>query len=448
MHGSKGGDSLTDRVLDAAERTAIAAGADARAMAISCLLDWTACTIAGAREPLVDRLVADAAEFGRPGDMPLIGRAERMGLRESVLINGAAGHALDYDDTLRAMVGHPTVPIAPALFGLAAHLGTSGRDLVTAHVLAIEIASRVSRMIAPDHYLRGYHNTATTGAIGAAAGSAWLLDLDREQRASAIGLAATRAAGLKASFGTEAKPLNPGWAALVGLTAAQWAARGYEGAADAFGHPTGIRAWSDAFDPDAGLADGAPYILDVRFKRYAACGGIHPTIEAALKLRREYGLTPDDIARVTVRVDHDMDGTCNKQQVTTGLEAKFSLRMVSAMILSGIDTSVTENFSDAVMARPALRALFDRTEVSLIDGRDSMIGDIIVETRDGRALQSTVDFGRPDPVAEMRSVRPKFAALATPRLGKDRAAVLAGAIEGLESLSSVIPLLEAARRPD
>jgi len=448
MHGSKGGDSLTDRVLDAAERTAIAAGADARAMAISCLLDWTACTIAGAREPLVDRLVADAAEFGRPGDMPLIGRAERMGLRESVLINGAAGHALDYDDTLRAMVGHPTVPIAPALFGLAAHLGTSGRDLVTAHVLAIEVASRVSRMIAPDHYLRGYHNTATTGAIGAAAGCAWLLDLDREKRASAIGLAATRAAGLKASFGTEARPLNPGWAALVGLTAAQWAARGYEGAADVLGHPTGIRAWSDAFDPDAALADGVPHILDVRFKRYAACGGIHPTIEAVLKLRRDRGLAPDDIARVTLSVDRDMDGTCNKQQVTTGLEAKFSLRMVSAMIFCGIDTSVPENFSDAVMARPAVRALFDRTDVDLIEGRDSMIGDVMVETRDGRALQSAVDFGRPDPVAEMRSVRPKFAALVAPRLGDDRAATLAGAIEGLEGLSSLPSLLEAARRPD
>jgi len=443
MHGSSTAITLTDQILDAAERLALSADADARAMAVACMFDWTACAIAGASEPLVDKLVADAIEFGRPGDFPILGRSETVGLREAVLINGAASHALDYDDTLRAMIGHPSVPIMPALVGLAAYLGTSGADLITAYIFAVEVGSRVTMAIAPDHYLRGYHNTSTSGAIGAAAGCAWLLGLDRAQRASAIGLAATRAAGLKASFGTEAKPLNPGWAALVGLTAAQWAARGYEGPSDALGHQTGIRAWSQDFNPAAALADGPPKVLGIRFKRYAACGGIHPTIEAALQLRRDYRLAPEDIARATVFADSDMDGTCNKQQVATGLEAKFSLRMVTAMVLADLDTSLPENFSDSVIARPLLRDLFDRTTVDLIQGRDSMIGDVVVETSDGRRLQSTFDFGKVDPVAEMQSVRPKFVALTAPKLGEQRASRLAAIIEGLESRPSVTAMLAA-----
>ena len=443
MHGSSTALGLTDQILDAAERTALSADTAARAMTVGCMFDWIACAIAGASEPLVDKLVADAIEFGRPGDFPVLGRSETVGLREAVLINGAASHALDYDDTLRAMIGHPSVPIMPPLVGLASHLGTPGADLITAYIYAVEVGSRVTMAIAPDHYLRGFHNTATSGAIGAAAGCARLLGLDRAQRASAIGLAATRAAGLKASFGTEAKPLNPGWAALVGLTAAQWAARGYEGASDALGHRTGIRAWSQDFNPAAALAEGPPHVMGIRFKRYAACGGIHPTIEAALQLQREHRLAPEDIGSATVLADSAMDGTCNKQEVATGLEAKFSLRMVTAMVLADIDTSVPENFSDSVMARPLLRDLFDRTTVNLLEGRDSMIGDVVVETVDGRKLQSTFDFGKPDPVAEMQSVRPKFRALAAPKLGERRASKLAALIESLESLPSVTAMLAA-----
>src|SRR6266851_8715587 len=92
---------------------------DIRTLARQCLLDWLAVTLAGSREEL-SRILADQAieEGGRPA-ASLIGRDAKISAQQAALVNGAASHALDYDDVNMAMGGHPTVPIVPALLALA-----------------------------------------------------------------------------------------------------------------------------------------------------------------------------------------------------------------------------------------------------------------------------------------------------------------------------------------
>lgn len=444
------GGTLTRQVLAAARQTAATAGQPARDMAAACLLDWTGCAVAGATDPLVDKLVADALEFGAPGVMPLVGRAEQVGLREVVLVNGAAGHALDYDDGLYAMIAHPSVTVAPALLGLSAHLGRSGAELVSAWVLALEFGGRTGLALSYSHYRRGFHGTGTVGAMAVAAGCGALLRLDEGHQACAIGLAATRAAGLKASFGTEAKPLHAGWGALIGLTAAQWAARGYTGAPDVFGNPAGLAAFTDDFDPARALAEGEPHILGVQFKRFASCGLTHQMIAAIHKLRDEMAtspekIAPENIARVTVRVLTGAGQTCNLQAVSTGLEAKFSLRMVAAMALSGIDLGDPASFADAVAVRPDLQALMGRITVELRDELTEWQGEVVVETIGGEHFSSSVDMAKSDPAEQRRAVRPKFEALAGQRLGAVRAQELGARITAIDSAEPVAGLLEAMR---
>ena len=146
----------------------------------------------------------------------------------AAIVNGAASHALDFDDVNLAMPGHPSVAILPALLALAEERGSSGADVLTAFVAGYELQCRIGRTIAPGHYDGlGFHATATVGSFGAAASCAHLLRLDADQFATALGIAGTQAAGLKSMFGTMCKPLHAGKAAYHGVMAAKLAARGF-----------------------------------------------------------------------------------------------------------------------------------------------------------------------------------------------------------------------------
>src|SRR4051794_21131052 len=145
--------------------------ADVRRAARHCILDWIGCTIAGQDEPLAsilrDELIDVAGAVAGP--CRLVGRPEAVSLLDAALINGAAGHALDFDDTNLTMSGHPTVPVLPAVLALADVLGSSGRDIVTALVVGTEVEVRLNLVLGGGHYARGWHTTGTLGVVGAAA---------------------------------------------------------------------------------------------------------------------------------------------------------------------------------------------------------------------------------------------------------------------------------------
>ena len=100
--------------------------AEALEVARHCLLDYLGVALAGSSEPLVHSLVAVAAQGGVSDETGLIGRSERVSKLNAALINGASAHALDYDDTHITMMGHPTVPVMPAVMALCESTGASG----------------------------------------------------------------------------------------------------------------------------------------------------------------------------------------------------------------------------------------------------------------------------------------------------------------------------------
>src|SRR5579883_3449913 len=187
---------------------------EALAVARHCLLDWLGCALAGSQEPLAAILRDEVVESGGPATV--LGTFLRTTPRAAALVNGAAGHALDFDDTHTDMNGHPTAPVLPAALALAEALDASGERLLAAYVAGIEVECRLGLYIGPEHYARGWHATGTLGTVGAAAAAAHLLGLDEKGWRTGLNLAATQAAGLKASFGSMAKPLHAGRAASDG----------------------------------------------------------------------------------------------------------------------------------------------------------------------------------------------------------------------------------------
>ena len=420
---------------------------ETRSWARQCILDYLACGIAGASDELTTILVAELQEQGGHPTATILGRAARLPAAAAALINGAAAHALDFDDVNLAMPGHPSVAILPALLALAEERGSTGADVLTAFVAGYELQCRVGRIIAPGHYDGlGFHATATVGSFGSAAACAHLLRLDAERYATALGIAGTQAAGLKSMFGTMCKPLHAGKASYHGLMGAKLAMRGFTSRADVIECAQGFaRTHSPDFHPERALETPAHgwYIRSNLFKYHAACYMVHASIEAARKLREQNGVTPDRVASIRVRLEESCDRICNIQAPVTGLEAKFSLRLATAMGLSGIDTGRLSTYSEQVATDTALVRLRDKVALDFQTGIPNTFAEIDLLLTDGTRLRAQHDAGIPaaDTADQGRRLETKCAGLVEPVLGAQRCVALIAAVRGFEGLATVRPLM-------
>ena len=410
------------------------------------LLDWIAVTLAGAGEPLVGML-ADAYGGGDGLPCTLVGLRARARPHDAALINGSAGHALDFDDVAQRMAGHPSVPVVPAALALAQVRGARGLDLLRAIVVGHEVESRVGEMVSPGHYVHGFHATGTVGTFGAAGACASLAGLDANAVANAIGLAATQAAGLKSMFGTMAKPLHAGKAAMNGLMAAQLAERGFTAHTGALECAQGfaltqspeIGAFALPIDTRGGFA-----IESTLFKYHAACYLTHSTIEAVRTLRETHGVGLDALGAMTVRVAGHHRGVCDIETPRTGLNVKFSIRHLAALALDGADTAALDLYSDATALDERVGRARARVELVVEPSGAREDATVTLKTRDGRTLEASANVAIPaaDLDAQWRRLVGKARSIAAPVLGDARFERMVSAVRGLADAPDLNPLLE------
>lgn len=422
---------------------------EAREAARHCLLDFLGCALAGSREPLSEILVREVAQNEDSSQAGLIGRDERATLRSAALVNGAAAHALDFDDTHIAM-GHPSVPVLPALLALAEQSDAAGPDFLAALVAGIELECRLGLLLGPKHYAAGFHSTGTFGTFGAAAACAHLLGLDEDAWLHAMGLAGTQAAGLKSGFGTMAKPFHAGAAASAGLLAATLARGGFVAQPAILEVEQGFAATHAGGEPTAEALAAQPEHLLIRetlFKYHAACYLTHAAIEAAGALRERHGLDPEKIQSVEVRVNPALLGVCNIEAPATGLEGKFSLRATTALALLAKDTGDPALYVDATMVDPDVVALRDRVRVTTTPDFGATQARVSIETQSGKS-EHELDTGVPasDLAAQGGKLRAKFALLATPALDPSGAESLSDAVQGIEDRTSMKDFMALACR--
>ena len=407
------------------------------------ILDWFACTLAGATEPLTDILCEELCDGS--GTNGIVGRTEKAGLIDSALINGSASHALDFDDVSSAMGGHPTVAIFPAVLALAEQSGASGKDVITSFVAGYEASCRVGQLAMPSHYLKGFHATGTVGAFGAAAASAKLMGLNADQTALAFGIAGAQAAGLKSMFGTMTKPFHAGKSAANGLMAARLAARGFTANDEVLETDQGFLA-TQSQETGKELRDVAPgqHIRKNLYKYHAACYLTHSGIEVTKKLAAQHQITPDKVDSIQIHVPEGHLKVCNILSPTTGLETKFSLRHTQAFALHGYDTAVLDTYSDKNANDARLRATREKVSV-VADIEPGTRTQVDISTSSGNTYSDHIDVGIPaDDLGEQQTkLDEKFMSLASSRLGAEKAQRLKehlGALEQEDTLSSILDL--------
>jgi 2-methylcitrate dehydratase PrpD len=420
------------------------------------VLDWVGVTVAGAAEPsslLLQQFVADE------GSIPVsraLGTDLVLSARQAALVNGAAGHALDFDDM--GLGGtHPSAAILPAVFALAEKHNVGGLRLAEALLAGYQALARISYACGWSAYRRGFHSTGTVGTFGAAVGCAKLLGLDRDRAITTLGLAATQAAGLKVTFGTMAKHLNAGKAAANGVLAAELAAAGFTAPPDALEGSQGFvetHSATDDFDPDRPrrALGGNDAVTQLLFKVHAACGGTHSTIDSISQAVADLPDGLSAIERVDVTVATDLLAMCGIEEPRTGLEGKFSLRHAAAVALRRASTGPS-GFTDAAVNDPVNRRARALVHIAssprlAVDGP----AEVVVRLRNGGQRSASVNPYLPIPEARLRAghdvLLDKFNELVTPVLGGHQTCELAHVISTFEDLDDVSALTQLTAPSD
>ncbi|MBI3373008.1 MAG: MmgE/PrpD family protein [Betaproteobacteria bacterium] len=364
------------------------------------ILDTIGVALAGAREPCAALL--EQVLGAQSGACVVFGSPRKAAALDAALINGAAAHALDFDDSSNTLGGHPSVPILPALFALADESGATGREFVTAYVAGFEVETKLAMSVHFHHYTKGWHPTATLGVFGAAAACSRLLGLDAGHTAIALALAASAAAGIKANFGTMAKPLHVGRCAREGLLAARLAQAGYTAnSAGVFEHEQGffeVYNGAGTYDAARGLDAWADPLDIIRpglaIKQYPCCGSTHPAIDAAIEIALAHRPALDAIERVDVWVHARRLKHTDRPAPRSELDAKFSLQYVTARALAAACITL-EHFENGAYLDAGIARLLSRVHVAAYgDDRFSpdnhFGGEVRVTLHDGRVLAAKV----------------------------------------------------------
>ena len=416
------------------------------------MLDALGVGLASNAYGFADVTVAAAKALGGTGECSIIGRAERLPVRDAALANGVLIHGLDFDDTHLGSIVHPTAACLPCALSFGEHLGASGAAMLVAFVAGMETAIRIGLAVAGGFHHAGFHATGIVAHFSSSIIAAKLLGLSAERIVAAQGIAASTASGVQVFLeeGAWTKRLHPGWAAVAGITAAQLAAAGFKGPSrpyeGRFGlFETHLQQHADRADLaalTAGLGD-VWHLADTAIKPYPVCHFIHGCADAAIALHGSFD--PADIEAIEILLPADTlpivaEPASGKLRPANEYEAKFSAQFVVAGCLLHGAFGLADLLPEA-LADPAVLALAARARCAA--DPDSAFpqyfsGGVQLRLRDGRALSRhvRVNSGAGDRALTEAGVSAKFMASAAMAAPPDQAECIRDAVLLLETHSA------------
>jgi 2-methylcitrate dehydratase PrpD len=434
-----------------------------------CIIDGLGVLLAGSttRGSTILQNYVRAAHESR--EATVFGR-ESFGARaaSAALANGASGHAMDFDDTqlsttpdrIFGLMTHPTLPPLTAGLAVGERIGASGARLLEAFLTGFEVECKIAEAIHPNHYNRGFHSSGTLGTFGAVAAAAKLLELDAAATAHALALTSSMCGGIRVNFGSMTKPLHVGRAAQNGVVAAELAAQGFTGGAEALDGPWGffqIFSFGAGFDPDriVGALGNPPSIVSpgVSIKPYP-CGVLgHPSMDALLKLVVEHDVGPEHITAIRLRAGSNILSPLRYRIATSELEAKFCPAFMLSSIALRRKAGIHE-FTDEFVRSGPVRRMMAKVETILdpeIEARgfDHIRSIVEVDLEDGRRLVQEADEryrGGPDRPFTRAELRQKFtecAELVLPPGAISETLRLLESIEAVPDVGAVVEILTA-----
>ena len=370
--------------------------------------DCLGCTVAGSATATSEMVRRVAERSSARGAATVIGGEHSLSPQAAALVNGTAAHALDYDDILWTQYGHPSATVWSAALAVGEAVGASGREVILAYAIGVQINGALGRISNPLHYAHGWHATATIGVIGAAAAAAKLMRLTASQTAMALGIAASEACGVRRNFGTMTKPFHAGNAARGGVLAAELAQEGFTSDLTAFegdfGWARTLNGRSVPSSEELRKQLGQSWELDtpgIVLKRYPACGATHCALDAIIAIKKENQLDFSEIEKIICDASPFAKTVLLYPRPQTALEGKFSMEFSLAVAAVEGQAGLLQ-YEDRWTKDPRVLALLDRivfqsrADLEPAISADAVPAEVTVHAR-GKVFRRKVTLPSGDP---------------------------------------------------
>lgn len=388
------------------------------------------------------------AETGGIQECQVFGTSLRTNCTTAALVNGTLGYYCDMESHHAGAIMHAIAVVGAAALAVGERQHSSGRDVLTAIVVGIDAACRVSYALSgPALYARGFHPTCVAGTFGALAAAGRLFGLKDRALRNAFGLAGTEASGLLAwvSDATEhSRPYNMGLAARHGVFAAHLASCGFGGPPAIFEgkYPLG-QAFTGQWHEDE-LFNKLGYqfkVMELYFKPYACCAFIHPGLDGLLDIQKSDGVQPDDIQSITLRFPKSGYKVIDNNALRSHC-AQYVLALAATKGFVHFYDILQDQRSD-----PRIRRLSEKIRVVGDEELDGTYPDLYrsiieIKTHTGSCHVRDVTHPRGSPERPMsqEELRDKFLTLTRDVITCSRADAIGQAIDHLEELENISSL--------
>lgn len=423
-------------------------------------LDTLGIALGGMTEPAPQILVRFVRDQGGKPAASVLGQGFRTSSPNAALVNGTAGDIAGFSDISVIQMTHPSVSICPAAWATGEELHASGKGVLLAHVIGVEVADKIGAGVKPGFQLKGWHPLAVLNTFGAAAAAGKLLGLDTRKTGNALGIAGAEASGIRVAMGTMSKAYGAGRAARDGITCALLASLGYSGPADVLEARDGfLQTFGDGASGEAILEHlGDPFEFvspGITLKKFPACTRSHNGIQGVLDLSRKQGFGAEDVESVECLVTPAVVDYLKFSSPRSKFEAKYSMEFCVATAL--IDGKVViSSFSDEKVKDPRIVALMKRVRMAVwpeyakhgYNPPHAPYGCLVkIRLKDGREFSEQVDKGPWEPATppSWDDLVEKYRGSAEPVLGRAQCDQSIETVRNLERLDDVSRLMDAVR---
>jgi 2-methylcitrate dehydratase PrpD len=363
------------------------------------LLNQLKASVAATNHEAIKILHNYATSTGAGGQAHVLWLGTQTEAAKAALVNGALFEVLDFHDTYIPCFMHATSAVLPAVLAAAELGGQSGRDVITALALGMEVELACAALLMPTAYYRGYVPAGLVGGIGAAAACSLLAGLDEHRMLNAMGIAMCTAFGTYESVGSMTLSYITGATAASGLTAAQLAEQGFDAPSTAFEGDKGmLESHSDEprekFEQVLESLGKTWRIHGQSYKSVPTETITHPPVECALALRER--AAGRQVERLRFGVQPIVVEICDERMERFGdphseLTARFDLCFCAAAAWQRGRFTLDE-MREPAYTDPEILALRGRTELIADEARESFDGcSLEVQFTDGSTESTVVD---------------------------------------------------------